>query len=516
MTAADVKPFLRLAARVSRNLFCVGFLGIHCMGGAVSPPPVTTFFIAPSGVDGSGCGTSGNPCASPNGVAANNSLVCGEVIQAATGTYSQAAMTITGAVSCPSQDDVVMVTCATAFACNGTTQILIEASYWGLAGWGPMTSATLACILVKPPTNGQIGTIAIVNNITSGCSQGGIVFFQNGTHGVGNTVVVGNIVYNSALGTSGCYTGITHGSMYPFLASGDELYAAWNYAYGNTSSGSGATACNGTNTDQTGLNFDTMNAYTGTAVAEDNWLGWNGGPGFENTTGGAINAGPIIGRYMTLVNNMTQASLVMSTATEFLGGNSSLGELQATFTHNLAQGNGAQVCSGGACVVGMVFSPKDTTAVSIFDDNWAFESNTGCAQTGCGAEYYGGKTSTCLTGHTSPVGPNSSGSYFGANNLHSGVCSGNTFTVTPSITSTTEPGAPSTIHSGCTGQPDTLTCYSAQIANLVSTASGSTSMGAQVAAPTDQYNTTPFLCHVYHELPATMFQGTGGPIPNRC
>ena len=469
-----------------------------------------TFFMATTGTDGAGCGTSASPCATPNGVAANNTLVCGDTISAATGTYSQAAMTLTSTPICTGQNDVVMVKCATAFGCAGTTQILVEASYWGIEGW-TMTSASLACYLAKPPTNGQIGTIAFVNDIASGCVQGGIVFFQNGSGGVGNTVVVGNIVYNAATNTVDCDTGITHGGMKNFLGSGDEVYAAWNFSYNNVSSGSGATACNGTNTDQAGLNFDTMNNYTGSAVAENNWLGWNGGPGFENTTGGSINAGPVIARYNTMVDNLMQASIVMSTATEFLGGNSAVGEVQATYTFNLAQGNGAQACSGSACVVAFTYSPKDLTAISIFDNNWGFESNTGCGQTGCGAEYYGGKTSTCSPPHATPVGPGASGDYYGANSLHSGICTGNTMTATPALTSTTEPAAPS-----CTGKSDTLTCFATQIANLKSTAVGSTVYGAQVAAPTDAYNTTAFACHVYHEMPSTMFAAGGGPIPNRC
>ncbi|HEV2100581.1 MAG TPA: hypothetical protein VGR45_16880 [Stellaceae bacterium] len=483
---------------------------LHMTGGVAIIGQASTFYISPAGTDASGCGTIGSPCASPNGVASHHTLTCGSTIIAATGTYSQSNMTVTGTVSCPGQNDVVMVKCATAFGCTGTTQILIEASYWGLSGW-TMTSGSMACILAKPPTNGSIGTIAIVNNITSGCSQGGIVFFQNGTKGVGNTVVIGNIAYDSARGTSGCYTGITHGSMYPFLASGDELYAAWNYAYNNTSTGSGPTACNGTNTDQTGLNFDTMSHYTGTAVAENNWDGWNGGPGLEVTTGGAINVGPVIVRYNTSVNNMTQASLVQSTAAEFLGGNPAVGSVQLTMINNLAQGNATQACGGGACVVGYTVPIEDATPTSVFDNNWGYESNTGCGQTGCGASIFGSKTFNCVSPHSSPVGPNSFGSFFGANNLHGGICSGNTMTVTPGIINTTEPGAPS-----CSGKVDTLTCFATQIANLRSTAVGSTSLGAQTPAPTDAYNSTPFLCHVYAEMPATMFASAGGPIPIRC
>lgn len=484
-----------------RLFFCVALSLLWCVaahaglfraygnGGFIAV--TATYYIAPSGVDRAGCGTSGNPCATPNGVATNNApLLCGSVIKAAAGTYSQPAMRITATPRCPAQNDVVMVECATPFACSGTAEIEVKASYWGIAGWS-MTSASQACFTIDPQSSTGIGTIAIVDNIASNCSQGGIVYFSS-PGPIGNTVTIGNIVYNSVQTGVGCDTGITHGGMGNFLATGDELYAAWNFSYGNITAGA---SCNGGgNADQTGLNFDTMGNYTGTAVAENNWLGWNGGPGFELTSGNTtINAGPVITRYNTLVANGQFASLASGSHTDFLGGIVGFGEQNVTYTTNLVDATATF-----ADATGLQFGPHNSpTPPSVMDNNWLFQ-----AHTGHGDNYWGG-ASDCLVGHASPIGP--------FTNTNNAGCSGNSFTTDPALTSTTEPSAPS-----CGGQTDTLACFAGAIANLRSSAAGSTGWGAQVAAPSDAFNTTAFLCHVYHEMPATMFAAAAGLIPNRC
>ncbi|HEV2097847.1 MAG TPA: hypothetical protein VGR45_02850, partial [Stellaceae bacterium] len=125
---------------------------LHMTGGVAIIGQASTFYISPAGTDANGCGTIGSPCASPNGVASHHTLTCGSTIIAAAGTYSQAHMDITGTVSCPGQNDVVMVKCATAFACSGTTQISIQSNYWAVAGW-TMTSGSQACFIAEPPNS---------------------------------------------------------------------------------------------------------------------------------------------------------------------------------------------------------------------------------------------------------------------------------------------------------------------------------------------------------------------------
>lgn len=499
---------LQFATRLSRNLLCIGFLGIHCMGGQVAPPP--TFFIAPAGVDGAGCGSSGQPCASPNGVAANNSLACGDVIQAAAGTYTQAHMLITATPSCPAQNNAAWIECATPFACHATTQIDIEASYWGVLGWSN-TSASQACFLAEPPTNGQIGTIAFVDNIASTCALGGIVYFQNGTGGVGNTIEIGNIVYNGITGTLGCDTGITHGDMLNFLGSGDQLYTAYNISYDNSTHGA---SCNGGgNADRTGINWDTMQNYTGQVVAENNWTFGNDGPGFELTSGGSVkNAGPVLLRYNTAINNAQASNQVPAAAEEYLLNIIGVGALQVTAEFNIGQGNSTIAGSGGAFVNAMYVAPKDVSPASLFDDNGMFESNNSCGFTGCGMRISGPTAEwNCLSPHTSPVGPFTS-QYVGTGNAIG--CSGSINTTSPAVGSTADPGAPS-----CGSAASTLACFATIIANWAPTAVGMTTWGANTAAPTDGFNTTAFVCNAMDAARAyapSLFVTGGGPIPNRC
>lgn len=473
-------------------------IGCTSSGWPTSPPVANnTYFISPTGSDSNNCLTTGTACATPNGVVTQvASLKCGDTISAAAGTYSFA---LTSMPSCPGRNNVVMVKCATFVACSdaagGASPLLIEASYWGVSGWLE-TSATQACVLIEPPTNGTIGTIAVVGNVINGCDRGGIVSFPNGSGGASNFVVQGNAVYNAAqsVHNTDCNSGISMGEQNgTFIPTNDEIDVEWNFSWGNVAS----TTCS-TNADQTGIAFDTWNFYPGQGIARNNWLIWNGGPGLELTSGGSgSNDGPVAFQYNTMAHNQQYSGLASGSAFDMMTTDDSAGSFEMTADHNLVD------ASTG---IGVWVSPLSGPPYSIIDDNWLYSAGAGHH----GTNYWGG-TSQCFSGHTCNT-PGSGGTLCGsATNQGNGGCSGNSFTTDPALVSTAKPTAPS-----CSGQTDPLACMASAIANLVSTAVGSTAYGAQVAAPTDAFNANSFVCHVYHEMPATMFVAGGGLIPNRC
>src|SRR5262249_13101403 len=107
-----------------------------------------------------------------------------------------------------------------------------------------------------------------------------------------------------------------------------------------------------------------------------------------------------------------------------------------------------------------------------------------------------------LAGHTCSVGGGSSCPSI-TNTINAG-CSGDSYTTDPVFVNETVPGAPS-----CAGFTTAIACMGAAWSNWKATQATAATLGASVAAPTDSYNNTPFLCNIYHALPA-------GIVPSRC
>lgn len=462
--------------------------------------PTTTWYIAVGGAT-SACGSAAVPCDDVNDlVAANPTLQCGDVVSAGTGTYSQAAMTITATIPCPGSNNALYIECATQFACSATTQVNIETSYVIVMGFSN-TSASQACYLAEPPGSNIIGFLGYIDDIASGCSQGGIVYYNN-AGGVGMTLTVATIVYDAIHTTSGCDSGIVHGNMENFNGANDYLLAMYNYSYSNVPGGVGtpASSCNSNaNSDSTGLNFDTMNRYTGHAVAENNVLINNGGPGFELTSGNeSSNAGPVLISQNTSVNNMIWANYNPFAGVSEMWFSAVFGlTQQTTLINNIGRGNNTTL--GPDYDNGAYFWVDDPTPASLSDNN-TFYSVAGTGQR------YKGTASLCAPPHASPLAASSGG----ANNYG---CAGITNTTDPAFTSMTVPGAPS-----CSGASSTIECMKTYWTNLTPTAT-TTNNGALTPAPNDAYNTATFTCNAMHaaqKYAPSLFIPGGGLIPVRC
>ena len=240
------------------------------------------FTMSPTGNDNA-AGTAAAPWLTPN-----HALTCGQTITAVPGNYGP--ITKFGVVSCPSGIGVAWLKCATFDACKISSTsnpgIGISNSFWGVAGFEVTTSSNSEATAIM--TDNGINHIIIADNVVNGAMAGGI-----NTNGGDYDIVVGNIVYNAAIGNAFCYSGIsmwepTHRD----TLSGTPMYAARYILGGNQNAASLANgyvagSCSGTKaTDGEGVILDTFTGYTAQAVVENNMLVFNGGRGVEvNTTG---------------------------------------------------------------------------------------------------------------------------------------------------------------------------------------------------------------------------------------
>jgi len=279
---------------IFRFLVLLPFLTIA--GGTCNPSiitfvPLHTYYIAASGCNDSNSGTSsGSPWCTPH-----HSVVCGDVIYAAPGSYSAKNLGLGewGAVSsCPSTSGGIDGTggiYAAQLICNGnvgtcsvtsSTQeaIRVDVSNWAVQGWQASTNTYIwgTCFWAIPTAAATIHDIYFVNDIANGCEASG---FSVAPKAVGQSVdyfgVVGSIAYNTAKAGSKCYSGI---SVYePYNSdtnAGTHIFIAGNISYDNkVPIGCGS----GVNTDGNGIIFDDFGgtqrgqaAYTGQAVAEQN------------------------------------------------------------------------------------------------------------------------------------------------------------------------------------------------------------------------------------------------------
>ena len=263
-----------------------GTIIIFPPGGDVPFTPLHTYFMAPSSCSDSNNGTStATPwcTANPSGT----TIVCGDVILAAPGSYSANFGLAFGTVSnCPSAGGInfAILLCAGADleACNISSNqagqtIFAPNNNWSIQGWkcNGVGSGTNRCFMaVSPNQTTIVHHHAFINNITVGSSQGfGGDDCPGGTcnhnvpgNGFDYWAVVGNIAWNSAnagicLGAIDA-VGVANWDSNP----GTHIYVYGNFAISNNS------PSNGCSIDQEGTMFDTLDAhgYTNQAISANN------------------------------------------------------------------------------------------------------------------------------------------------------------------------------------------------------------------------------------------------------
>lgn len=440
----------------------------------------TTYYISPSGNDSNNGLTSGAPWLSPN-----HSVNCGDVLTAAAGTYSESNFGFGkwGTVSCSAGNNVAWVACATFDTCkmSGSTTpyaMYVTASYWGVQGFEVTTSYTYQpCFAANPPTtSANIHHIIFANNVANGCIGSGFVAYNNGAAGVDYFVVIGNIAYNAAQGSSECYSGI--GVVVPAASDtlpGTHIYVAGNFSYANFD----PNPCAGTApTDGEGVIFDTWNglSYTQQAAIVNNMFLGNGGRGIEingnsNISGAsppASSASNIYVKNNTVWGNNGDTNQNASDCGEimlegFLSPTIYLVQ-NAQVYNNLVSTNSATGC--GSYPV-YALSIDFANATNVFYQNWAYSA--------AGYNYQG---------HGLTIGPN------------------NTLGTNPSFANPSVPGAPT-----CGSFASVIACAAAMIANFTPTNITTKSYGYQV--PTSALAFDPlfpqWLCNVTN-LPSGLIQ----------
>lgn len=271
--------------------------------GNVAFTALHTYFISPAGAtpapSDSNAGTLAAPWATPN----HNTLVCGDVIIVAAGSYtSQFGTNHWGAVStCPSTTggidglggvNFAVVLCAgpnmSSCAVNGGTQeaFRVDKSNWAVEGFTATQNVTGqgACYSIVSETASNIDFNAFINNIASTCDLAGFDSYGFGSNGVSDMeAVVGAVSYNGSPGTSECGSGL---SIIPGATSvssaGTHVFVAGVFSYKNID---GANCGGSGTTDGEGIIFDSWTcgtaAYPYQGVIEQSVLWANGGPGIE-------------------------------------------------------------------------------------------------------------------------------------------------------------------------------------------------------------------------------------------
>jgi hypothetical protein len=279
----------------------------------------TSYFISPTGSDSNNGTSTGTPWLTPN-----HAVNCGDTITAAAGTYANANFITNqwGTVTCPANNNVAWLICATFDACKinatsaGQGGIWIDESYWGVQGWEvTVTGGQYAgCFVAKPKSGGvEIHHIIFANNVANGCTGGGPGSGNDSTTAsVDYLVIMGNIVYNAASGNGNCYSGI---SVYQPLASdtlaGTHIYIAGNFSWDNVEPdpcGGGAP------TDGEGIALDTLNgaqgglpAYAQQVVVDNNISVFNGSNGIA-LSGSGNSLAHVYLRHNTTYGNITDTN----------------------------------------------------------------------------------------------------------------------------------------------------------------------------------------------------------------
>jgi hypothetical protein len=296
----------------------------------------STYYLSPSGKD-SNAGTS----AQAAWLTPKHSLNCGDTVQAIPGAYSASSFASGnwGAVSCPAGINVAWLECETFAGCtvasSTSSGMTMSASYWGVVGFQiAVTSYQYGSGIA---TANGVNHIVMADNVITSAVSGGL-----NANGGDYDIIVGNIIYNAAQGTSYCTSAISmwEPKMSDSVA-GTHMYVAGNIAWGtedgiNTLSGWKSASCAGTAaTDGEGLIFDTFSGYTAQVVAELNMFVFNGGRGIMVNTNGP----KFILNQNTLVGNNAQPGQAFPKGLGELTVNSST----VTATGNLAATTQASV-----------------------------------------------------------------------------------------------------------------------------------------------------------------------------
>ncbi len=437
-----------------------------------SPVWATTYYLAPANAGGSDS-NSGTSASTP-WLTPNHSVVCGDVILAAAGTYSAANFSYGdwGAVTCAARNNVAWLKCATFDACKVTASgtyltMAVTQSYWGVQGW-EVTSIgeTDACFTAYPPSSSiQIHHIVFANDIANGCYNSGFTTGNNGNVGVDYLAVVGNIAYNASQSSTTCTSGI---SIYQPVQSdslqGTHIYVAGNFSWHNFDSnpcGGGAPS------DGNGILIDTPDGrqgglptpYAAQIVVDNNILIANGGRGFDvfNNSAGSAHAA-IYARHNTLWGNDAD----LNETNNLCGEMTTNIALDVQEYYNLAATNAANGC-GGHPLYAFYVANGDSTVLVYNNVGWSASGTYSATTSSPGFSY----------------GPNN---LFGSN---------------PLFVNATAPGAPS-----CGGASSVANCMAAVIANFTPTSAATAPYGYQVPSTVQTYDPLfpQWLCNV--NLPA--------------
>ena len=283
-------------------------------GFIVTSPPAT-YYLAPNGSDANSGLSASSPWLSPN-----HPMNCGDVIVAASGTYSASNFNTGnwGTVTCLLGNNVAWLQCAAFDSCRisatASDGMWVDESYWGVQGWEitTSTSGNAACFHAGPKLSAPVTVhhILFANDVANGCMGGGFTAYNNSTTAsVDYIAYVGNIAYDTAKGNAECYSGL---NIYQPIASdtnaGTHMYVAGNFSYNNLD----PDPCSGTPpTDGEGVILDTFDfshnggtPYTQQTLVKNNILVNNGGRGIEvfNNSAGATHALIIITQNTTWGN----------------------------------------------------------------------------------------------------------------------------------------------------------------------------------------------------------------------
>jgi hypothetical protein len=426
----------------------------------IVPPAGTTYYLAPAAAGGNDSNNGLSPSAP--WLTPNHSVNCGDVIIAAASTSYSSAHFETGnwgTVTCAAGNNVAWLKCATFDACkitasSGQPGFYVDKSYWGVQGWEVTASNSTSnwCFGAAPnyTTPVEIHHIIFADNVANGCQQGGFVSFnQNTTSSVDYLVIIGNIAYNAAQGSTNCYSGI---SIYQPIQSdslpGTHIYVAGNFSWGNFEPNPCA---GGIPTDGEGIIFDTFDgsqgglpsSYGAQAVADNNILIANGGRGLHagNNSIGAPPFASIYFRHNTIWGNNEDKHQNIT----YCGELSIYQAFNVQAFLNLAATNAKNGC-GDNPIYAYFVGASATTTDHIYE-SWGYASSG-----------------------TNDATSHSAGFSFGPNNI---------FGTNPSFANPVAPGAPS-----CGSYSSVPACMAAVIPNFTPTNPEATGYGYQTPSST--------------------------------
>ena len=417
----------------------------------ITVAPVT-YYISPNGNDSNSGLSASLPWLTPD-----HPLNCGDMISAASGTYSAANFNTGkwGAVTCPAGNNVAWLQCATFNTCKIASINLdgmwVDQSYWGVQGWEITTNTNIyaACFHAGPGASAPatISHVIFANNVANGCMGGGYeVYDVSATASADYIAYVGNVAYNSAQGNGACFSGFNiYEPIATDTAAGTHMFVAGNYAYSNLD----PDPCDGTApTDGEGIILDTFDfsqgggtPYAQQTVVENNIVVNNGGRGIEvlNNSAGTSHAAIYITQN-TSWGNLTDPNQVSTGCGEIAlitASNTQVyGNLIATKS---ATGCGANPIYPLSVIIGDGTDSVDSNFAYGLNNNNVYLSNSGTFA-------YGSK---------------------------------NVFDISPAFANATVPGAPS-----CQGTSNVPACMASFIADFAPTAAAAKGFGYQTPSAT--------------------------------